>query len=115
MDAICSTFDWKMRSVASPATLEPRNLGFVMTQLTLEAFVVSVLLFENFYHGLEVADVYRLAEDAFRVVVLDNGKNARHEGLMHWAVGVVLRFACRKRTVKRFTHDGSPAIYRDTA
>ena len=39
-------------------------------------------------------------------MVLDNGLDARHEGLVHWAVGVVLGTAARKRAVERPTHDG---------
>jgi hypothetical protein len=106
MDAICSTFDWKMRSVASPATFEPRHFPFKVSHLRQQSLVFSVLLFEDFDHRLQVTDVYRLAQDAFRVVVLDDGLDAGHEGLVHFAVCVVLGFTSREWAVKRFTHDG---------
>jgi hypothetical protein len=75
MDAICSTLDWKMRSVASPATLEPRNLGLVMAQFTLEAFVVSVLLFHHLDHRQQVGHVYIERQDAFGIHVFDYALN----------------------------------------
>jgi hypothetical protein len=68
--------------------------------------VLSVLLFEDFDHWLKVTDVYGLAEDAVRVVMLNDGLDTRHEGLVHFAIGVVLGFTSREGTVKRFTHDG---------
>ena len=80
-------------------------------QFTLKTFEVSVLLLEDFNHWLEVADVYRFAEDAFRVVMLDDGTDARQEGLVHRAVSVELGSTRWERTVKRPTHDGSPAIF----
>ena len=81
------------------------------SQFTLKTFQVSVLLLEDFDHGLEVADVYRLAEDAFRVVVCDDFPDARQECMVHRAIGVELGSARWERTVKRPTHDGSPAIF----
>ena len=65
-----------MRSVASPATFEPRHFPFKVSHLRQESLVLSVLLFHHFDHGLEVADVYRFAEDVFRVVMLDDGLDA---------------------------------------
>ena len=97
-----------MRSVASPATFEPRHFPFKVSYLRQESLVFSVLLFHHFDHGLEVADVYRFAEDVFRVVVFDNSLDAGKQGLVHFAVCVVLGFACWKWAVQRFTHDGLP-------
>jgi hypothetical protein len=74
--------------------------------LRQESLVFSVLLFKHFDHWLKVTDVYGLAEDAFRVVMLNNGLDTGHEGLMHFAIRVVLGLASRKRTVERPTHDG---------
>jgi hypothetical protein len=68
--------------------------------------IFSVLLLKDFNHWLEVTDVYGLAQDAFRVVMLNDGLDTRHEGLMHFAIGVVLGFTSWEWTVKRFTHDG---------
>ena len=81
-------------------------------QLTLEAFISSPLLLKDFNHRLEVANVYRLAEDAFRVVVCDDFPDARQECMVHRAIGVELGSARWERTVKRPTHDGLPAIFR---
>lgn len=86
------------------STFKPRHFCFVVSQLTLQPFVYTVLLFEHQDHWLEVADVYRFGQYAFRVVVCDNFTDARHQRLVHWAVGVVLRFAAGEWAVERFRH-----------
>jgi hypothetical protein len=105
MVAICSTFDWKMRSVASPATLEPRNLGFVMTQLTLEAFVVSVLLFHHLHHRQEVGHVYIERQDALRIHVLDYALYRWEQVTVHRAVATGFGFAGVERAQDGLRHD----------
>jgi hypothetical protein len=41
-----------------------------MAQLTLKAFVGSVLLFHHLHHGQKIRHVYIERTDAFRVVVI---------------------------------------------
>lgn len=67
--------------------------------------VCPVLLFEDFYHRLKVADVNGLAEDAVRVMVCNHFSDAWQERLVHWTVGVELGPASREWAVKRSTHD----------
>jgi hypothetical protein len=105
MVAICSTLDWKMRSVASPATLEPRNLGFVVAQLTLEAFVVLVLLFHHFDHWQQVGHVYIERQDAFGIHVFYYALYGWEQVSVHGAVTAGFGFAGVERAQDRLRHD----------
>ena len=105
MVAICSTFDWKMRSVASPATLEPRNLGLVMTQLTLQAFVVSVLLFHHLDHWQQVGHVYIERQDAFGIHVFYYALDCWEQVTVHRAVATGFGFAGVERAQDGLRHD----------
>ena len=87
------------------STFKPCHFCFVVAQLTFQTFVNAVLLLEHEDHGLEVADVYRFGQDALWVVVCDDFTNAWHQRLVHWAVGVVLRFTGGEWAVDGFTHD----------
>jgi hypothetical protein len=91
------------------STIKPCHFGLVELDFTKQSVISPVLLLEDFDHRLKVADVYRFAEDAFRVVVCDDFTDAGHEGLVHWTVGVELSSTGWERAVKRSTHDGLPA------
>jgi hypothetical protein len=83
IDAICSTLDWKMRSVASPATFEPRCLCEVVTHLALQTPNFSVLLFHHFDHRQEVGHVYIERQDALGIHVFNYALNGWEQVTVH--------------------------------
>jgi hypothetical protein len=76
-----------------------------MTQLTLEAFVVSVLLFHHLHHRQKVRDVYIERQNALGIHVLYYALDCWEQVSVHRAVATGFCFAGVERAKNGLRHD----------